>query len=1108
MASGLLASQMIFSGDSDDPYAADDFISRFEAFATSVKWDDAKKKDNVGMYLSSWLKDWYKSSAFTDWDDFKTQLKGQFDRRFTAEAAETALQNRKKQPSESFDKYYYDVIKLLKQAKITDPAKSVKHLMKGLTPTLATQLQARKPTTTAAVRDVFHEWEELQNLMGLEALTVSTSTTPKEPPQPPKEWLEEFNQLKHTVRKQSQVINSLQSRPDSRSRYRDYNRESRDYNRDDRDSRDYNRDHRGRSPEYRRRSPSPWQRDRYRQRSHSRDRQRSKSPYRHPNSTSRDSRYYQQGRQSKSPGRPYDQQRSRTPEKRIRFGQNQTRYYDDRNYTVATASSTPADDVTEEPTDLPWPSTVSASSSSSGVVPHLIVYIQGTPLLAMIDTGASDSIIRAGAIKKLPGPFRVTQAPKLYDFNGRLSKVMGLVELPIALSKGSAIVIRTLIVDHAQQADMLLGTDYLKARGLMLDSTTDTVSFSEPARGNTSAVNGKATYTLPYWLKPGLVTVCTLSTSYATQVSDNLTFTRETTDAVSQPALPPARRPQEFTEAELNAIKINPELQFHQHQQLKDLISKYRQVFAYDLKELGKTDIMYFRIPTEGAPVNQSPYPRGPKEMEILQKEIDNLMEAGLICESNSDWSSPCLLVKKKDGGSYRLAVDYRKLNKVLTTIPSVPLPRTDQILHSFYGHRYFTTLDMLAGYNQIAVFPDDVPKTAFATPVANYEWKYMPFGIATSPGFFSAFMRKAFSPLLRDGTMSFYLDDIFVSSSTWEEHMDKLSKVLQAFKDKNLTLKPTKCYFAHYSVTILGHVISSKGISTDPGKVIAITNMPAPHNLKTLRSFLGMASYYRKFIPFFSELAKPLTNLTRADEKFKWDEPQQTAFDKLKEHLTSPPILAFFDPQAPIVLATDASDYAIGSVLQQRQEGTLRVLEYASRSLTDTESRYSTCEKEMLAVVWSVERFRHYLFETHFTIISDNCGICYLKSAKYLTNNRLLRWSLKLQSLNFDIEHKKGTLNVVPDCLSRLPQISDTPDGKTIAAATAGTVLPLTTNEIMEAQQDLPLPIRWTPGFKVINDLIHYKTPVGYRIYLPKCLTLRALQLFHDEGTSGHAGV
>lgn len=213
MASGLLASQMTFSGESDDPYAAEDFLSRFEAFATAVNWNDITKKANVGMFLTGTIKDWYKTTAFADWQTFCTEFTDQHARRFSADAAEAALQHRKKLPSENFHTYYYDVLKLLRQAGITDAAKSVKYLMKGLTPGLATQLLARKPTTTADVLEVFEEWEELQSLMGMETLSIATATTPKEPL--PQEAVDEILQLKHTVRKQNQLISKLTGQPGS-----------------------------------------------------------------------------------------------------------------------------------------------------------------------------------------------------------------------------------------------------------------------------------------------------------------------------------------------------------------------------------------------------------------------------------------------------------------------------------------------------------------------------------------------------------------------------------------------------------------------------------------------------------------------------------------------------------------------------------------------------------------------------------------------------------------------------------------------------------------------------------------------------------------------------
>ncbi|GFU78637.1 retrovirus-related Pol polyprotein from transposon 17.6 [Trichonephila clavipes] len=414
----------------------------------------------------------------------------------------------------------------------------------------------------------------------------------------------------------------------------------------------------------------------------------------------------------------------------------------------------------------------------------------------------------------------------------------------------------------------------------------------------------------------------------------------------------------------------------------------------------------------------------------------------------------------------------------------------------------FFSSMDLRSGYWQIEIDEADREKTAFITPEGLYEFKVMPFGLCNAPATFERMMDN----LLRHfkWTMCLcYLDDIIVFSETFEDHLIRLRLVLKCLQEAGLKLNSKKCLFAAQEVKILGHLVSSNGVRPDPDKIKAVRNFPTPKNIHDIRSFLGLCSYFRRFIKGFCYLAEPLQSLLKSGVEFHWGPEEVEAFNSLKKALTSDPVLGMYDERASTEIHTDASGYGIGAVLVQIQNNVEKVIAYASRTLTKAEKNYSTTERECLAIVWATNKFRPYIFGKHFTVVTDHHSLCWLMNLKD-PSGRLARWALRLQEHDFDVKYKTGKKHSDAGALSRNPveEETETPD-KFLAVTTS-------MNLAMEQKKDQDLAklkllsnSSKNEEFRFIDGILCRKNfdPDGklWLPVIPKHLRADILRHFHD---------
>eukprot|EP00253_Pinus_taeda_P015343 PITA_15343 len=444
------------------------------------------------------------------------------------------------------------------------------------------------------------------------------------------------------------------------------------------------------------------------------------------------------------------------------------------------------------------------------------------------------------------------------------------------------------------------------------------------------------------------------------------------------------------------------------------IIQEFTDVFPEEIPGLPPRRNIDFTIELVpgAAPVSRAPYRMSIPELTELKMQLQELLDKEYIRPSVSPWGAPVLFVKKKDG-TLRMCIDYRQLNK-LTIKNKYPLPRIDELFDQVKGATVFSKIDLRSGYHQIRIKDEDIAKTAFRTRYGHYEFVVLPFGLTNAPATFMCLMNSIFHPYL-DRFVLIFIDDILIYSRTIEEHYEHLRRVLQTLREHQLYAKFSKCDFFKEEIQYLGHVITKEGIAVDPEKIKDIMDWPVPKDVTDVRSFMGLAGYYRRFVEGFSKVDFPITSLQKKGKSFQWTPNCQKSFEQLKHLLTTAPILCIADPNKDYVVCTDASKEGLGGVLMQ--EG--RVIAYESRKLKEHEQRYSAYDLELAAVIHALKMWRHYLMGRKFLLLTDHHSLTNYFSQPTL-NARQARWMDFLSGFNFDIKHLQGKENRVVDALSR----------------------------------------------------------------------------------------
>lgn len=536
---------------------------------------------------------------------------------------------------------------------------------------------------------------------------------------------------------------------------------------------------------------------------------------------------------------------------------------------------------------------------------------------------------------------------------------------------------------------------------------------------------------------------------------------------------------------------------------LQDVLENFADVFAEPSGEGCRLPVSH-KIDTGSArPIAKRPYRVPYHERPVVEECLQDMLRKGVIAPSDSPWSAPVVLVKKRDPEGqlkYRFCTDFRGLNAV-TRVDPYPLPLIQETLDQLGASKYFTTLDLTSGYHQVPVAPEDQEKTAFTTEGGHFEYKKMAFGLAGAPATFQRLMDRLLGRLKGKGALV-YLDDVIIYSETLEEHLERLAEVLELLRQANLKVNWKKCRFAEKEVTYLGHVISADGVRPNPELVRAVKDYPTPTSQKEVRAFLGLAGYYRRFVPQFAERARPLTQLT-GKRGFIWGPEEQAAFVDLREALCSDQVLVYPDFRDTFTLATDASGVALGAVLSQVREGRERPIAYASRQLRGPELNYSATEKELLAVVWATKLFRCYLLGRTFRLVTDHAALRWMLSLRD-PSSRLTRWALRLQEFDYQVEHKPGKRHTNADALSR----------HTVAVAQSEGA---TRKALLGAQIRDPwcekLQMDHTGMYRTDSGGLLYRTekktqPQEWKVVVPESMRSAVIEANHSSRWAGHPGI
>lgn len=777
------------------------------------------------------------------------------------------------------------------------------------------------------------------------------------------------------------------------------------------------------------------------------------------------------------------------------------------------------------------------------------VVVNGKHLDSFIDLGSQCTMIKESVAKNLIDSWSTTNLPTLRGFGNNIVNCLGKFNADIKVDSARATVEVLVVPDHLLQVPILIGQSFTELKEIIVYKNNERLTiFMNPLNvhlyvRNSITVNDYTNvdiYTQPeysgdlliesiYCQNPfrqyeifqsvvqvingkGQIIVRGIKKSFELTKGSLLirALPLSNTQMCNVHRVERCPGKSVVKQIETHMVHVDDNIGNDYINTLIKLLNDYRDCFAFSPKELGCITNTEMNITlNDTTPVVYRPYRLSYSERQVVRGMVEELEESGIVRESTSNYASPIVLVRKKSG-DYRLCIDFRALNKK-TKKEHYPLPRIDDQLDSLSGHRYYSTLDLASGYYQIPMAETSKHLTAFVTPDGHYEFNRMPFGLVNAPFTF----QRAINNILGNSRFKrafAYMDDIIIPSKTIEEGLRTLADILEIFRSSGLTLNLSKCHFLKHSIDYLGFEVNESGFKPGRKKIDAVEKFPRPIDQHGVRQFLGLASFFRRFLKGFSITAKPLTQLLKKDAKWQWTNAEETAFLNLKEDLVKRPILAFYNPKYETQLHTDACKVGLAGILMQRsnKDKPFNAVAYYSRQTSPEESKFTSYDLETLAVVVSLQRFRVYLLGIPFTIVTD-CNSLRATFEKKDTLVRVARWWNIMQEFDFNIIYKPGTTMTHVDALSRNPTPSN---------VTELQVRQIDTDWISTVQHsDSELQriicilndkeneniIEIKKNFVVKKGLLYRKTEAGDRWVVPKGVRWQILKSNHDE--IGHFG-
>lgn len=712
------------------------------------------------------------------------------------------------------------------------------------------------------------------------------------------------------------------------------------------------------------------------------------------------------------------------------------------------------------------------------------VLVNNENYTAFVDLGSEITILRASEVSKLKLVTESARVTNIKAFGNSLIPTLGQVTLQIIIDRVEGCVKAVVVDDNYINVPLLIGQDFSDQKHILVtkdsnslnfhnvsdelptylgdDQDSDTIKVKCSRSCEANNVSEIDVYTEPryggrLYIQPSVVGTIgaevvirggiydfdndgngklyiTSGWDKPNKIKENITlargmkFTYVTRECFSVEHI------KGQNDLPLELINIGTKLESNDKMGLISLLNKYRDCFAMNLNELGCAKQGEMKIELhDSRPVVYRPYRLAYNERGIVRNMVNELLDADIIQESVSDYASPVILVKKNNG-KFRLCVDFRALNNK-TVKERYPMPIIDEQISRLAGGKYFTALDLASGYYQLRVAPESQHLTAFVTPDGQYEFKRMPFGLANAPAVFQRLINRVLGSSRYSDNVLTYMDDILIVSSTIEEGVNKLQKVLDFLREAGLTLNVEKCLFLAENIDYLGYDISSQGVRPSIRKIECVQKFPEPCNQHQVRQFYGLVSYFRKFIYNFASLAQPITLLLKKNAPFVWGAIQREAFEFLKQKLSERPILNIYDPNAKYTeIHTDASKHGLAGILMQKLDDSdsLKVVAYYSRQTSPQEKNFHAYELETLAVVESLKKFRVYVLGIQFKVITD-CRALRTTLTKRDLIPRIARWWLQLQEFQFDIEYREGTKMCHVDALSRNPTVGPQGDDNSV---------------------------------------------------------------------------